>query len=97
MESSLYKESTHEWIMPGELTLSAFRRVTGIEMHCEFATTIGGALIEHLERVPDAGTDIEISGIWYEVLQTSRQQILKIRVKLPVSDRDLPELGEHTD
>ncbi len=85
MESSLYKESTHEWIMPGELTLSAFRRVTGIEIHCEMATTIGGALIEHLERVPDAGTDIEIQGVMYEVLQTSHQQILKIRVKMPMA------------
>ena len=85
MESSIYKESTHEWIIPGELTLSAFHRVTGVQIHCELASTIGGALIEHLEHVPDAGTDLIIDGIAYEVLQTSRQQILKIRVTLPGS------------
>ena len=85
MESSVYKESTHEWIIPGELTLSAFRRVTGVEIYCELATTIGGALIEHFEYVPDAGTDLIIDEITYEVLQTSRQQILKIRVTLPRS------------
>jgi Mg2+/Co2+ transporter CorB len=83
MESSVYKESTHEWVIPGDLSLSAFRRVTGLDLQCELASTIGGALIEHLERVPDAGTDLEIEGIMYEVLQTSRQQILKIRVTLP--------------
>jgi len=83
MESTLYKESTWVWIMPGELTLSAFRRVTGVEIECEFATTIGGALIEHLEHVPDAGATLVIQDVRYEVLQTSRQHILKIRVTLP--------------
>ncbi len=83
MESSLYKESSHEWVIPGELSLSAFRRVTGLDLHCKLANTIGGALIEHLERVPEAGMNLTIDGIIYEVLQISRQQILKIRVKLP--------------
>ncbi|MBM4222852.1 MAG: DUF21 domain-containing protein [Gammaproteobacteria bacterium] len=89
LESEISQEIPNEWIIPGELHLSAFRRITGVEIESEHASTIGGVLIERLESVPEAGTSITIDGTTYEILQSSNQRILKVRATLRIDDAPL--------
>lgn len=88
IESSNENQSKHEWVVPGDLSLSGFKRLTGIEINSELSTTIGGALIEHLEHVPEVNVQITINDILYEVLQASCQQVLKVKVTLPREDQE---------
>lgn len=44
--------------------------------------TLGGLIIHHLERIPEAGTRVEIDGINYDIEQVSGHRIEVIRVEV---------------
>lgn len=44
--------------------------------------TLGGLIIHHLERIPEAGTRVEIDGINYDIEQVSGHRIEVIRVEM---------------
>lgn len=52
----------------------------GLEINDEYET-LGGLIIHHLERIPEAGTRVEIDGINFEIEKVSAHRIEIVRVE----------------
>jgi putative hemolysin len=45
--------------------------------------TLGGFLLEEMERIPRRGESTEYEGVRFEVVQAEPRKIVKVRVELP--------------
>jgi Mg2+/Co2+ transporter CorB len=78
-EHEIIKFSNHSWIFPGHLPLHTIKRLLGWIIPTRDATTMGGALIEYMECLPQPGTSILLNDVVYEILQVSQNMIIKIK------------------
>lgn len=54
----------------------------GVELESEEVNTLGGYIIENLERVPEAGEKFTIGPIEVEVLDATQQRIKELKVRI---------------
>jgi Mg2+/Co2+ transporter CorB len=78
-EHEVIRLSEHAWIFPGHLPVHTLKRLLGWSISTRDASTIGGALIAYMECLPQPGTSILLNGIIYEILQISKNTIVKIK------------------
>ncbi len=81
LESFLEYKAHNEWIISGDMSLSSFRKLSGLTLTSKTATTVGGVLIERWERVPEVAEIYHEDTITYEIMQRNENQILKIRIQ----------------
>lgn len=68
-------------VVPGIFEIDRLKDIMGVEYKFEEIRTICGLLIDHLERVPEEGEEIEIAGSKITILKASNQRIKKVRIK----------------
>lgn len=71
--------TNNSWLLPGHLPLHTLKRMLGWNIPSREASTLSGSLIEYLECIPQPGACILINGVIYEVLQMSKNTIIKIK------------------
>jgi len=52
----------------------------GVEFRDHHEATIGGVVLEHLGRLPEAGEEVEVAGVRFEVLSAEEAQIQELRL-----------------
>jgi CBS domain containing-hemolysin-like protein len=97
-EMMIEKLSDSEYIVDGMTPINDIEReLEQVFPDTEFET-IGGYLLEVLERFPEVGEKIIVNGFTFEILAAGKNKVEKIR--LSVDRRSVDERqfkGEHTD
>lgn len=68
------------FLVDASIELDDLEAVLGIQFETEDALTLGGFLIEQLERVPTTGERIEYKGFHFKVQQATPKKILQVLV-----------------
>jgi Hemolysins and related proteins containing CBS domains len=54
----------------------------GVELESEEVNTLGGYIIENLERVPEVGEKFVIGPLEFEVIDSTQQRIKELKVRV---------------
>jgi len=68
------------WEVPGDMRLVDFNDLTNFGIEDPRMTTIGGVAFRHLDRVPEAGDEVNVEGYTLNVLEVDEQRITRLRV-----------------
>lgn len=66
--------------VPGDMKLVDFNNLTNFEIHDPRMTTIGGVAFRHLDRLPEAGDEVNVEGHVLTVLEVDEQRVMRLRV-----------------
>jgi len=75
-------EGSGTFVFSGKVNVDEVRDRLGVEIEREGFETLGGYLLSHLGRMPYVGEQVEVDGLWVEVLEVERRRITKVRVRL---------------
>ena len=76
----IHREPDGSWIIQGDTDFYDVADTLGLELvHDNRTHTIGGYLLEKLERIPGEGTVLTLKEGTYTILKTRRQRILSLR------------------
>ena len=83
-EQLIQKMQDRTYLVEGSMKLSDINDELGTDLQSEDYDSIGGLIIEHLDRVPEDGTQIVTDqGIRLQVQGVSQNRILKVIMELP--------------
>ncbi|MFP3953012.1 MAG: hemolysin family protein [Candidatus Acetothermia bacterium] len=74
-----------ELIVNGECEVKQLNRSIGLGLP-EVNVTIGGLIIDHLERIPPAGTSLTVNDVEMTVEQSSKRRVKKVRIVFSPGD-----------
>ena len=95
-ENELIKKlSDHEYVIEGSMSLDDVNDHLGTHLESEDYDSLGGLVIEHLDRLPVAGDQVITSdGIRLVVDKLDKNRIENVRVFLPEKEPDKPEAND---
>ncbi len=84
-EEDLIREvAEREYLVDGSLKIDDLNDALGLELNSENYDSIGGMIIEKLERVPEVGDTVELDdGTVLTVVQMDKNHIERIKMELP--------------
>lgn len=68
-------------VIPGTFELDNLEEILGVNYNAMDIRTIGGLLIDNLERVPQEGEEFKIKETLITILKASKQRISRVKVK----------------
>ena len=76
----LYEErDKDDYIVPGDMKLTAFNMLTNFGIEDPRMTTIGGVALRHLDRLPREGDTVVVDGIRLTVLAMEGHRVARVR------------------
>lgn len=69
-----------EWLADGGIDLDAISQILNITFQTNTSVTLGGFLIEQLQRLPKVGEILNYKGYVFQVQQASQKRIIQIRI-----------------
>ncbi|MEO7775657.1 MAG: CNNM domain-containing protein [Steroidobacteraceae bacterium] len=81
-------EASGSYIVNASATIRVLNRSLGWHLPTEGPKTLNGLLLERLERIPDAGTVVQIDDYHFEILQITDNAIKTARVRLTEKSPD---------
>ena len=95
-EQLIQKMQDRTYLVEGSMKLSDINDELGTDLQSEDYDSIGGLIIEHLDRVPEDGAQIVTDqGIRLQVQGVSQNRILKVIMELP--EEKAPEDNQEKD
>lgn len=95
-EQLIQKMQDRTYLVEGSMKLSDINDELGTDLKSEDYDSIGGLIIEHLDRVPEDGAQIVTDqGIRLQVQGVSQNRILKVIMELP--EKKAPEENSEKD
>lgn len=82
-EDEIVPLGNHEYLVNGSTNLSEINHGLNLELESEEFDSIGGYLIEFLDRFPEEGEIIENEGLTFIVKETAKNRVEKIVLRLP--------------
>ena len=71
------------WLVDAQMRVDDLNRALNLEIPDGDYETLGGFLLEELERIPRRGERVEYQGVGFEVVQAEPRRIVRVRVDLP--------------
>ncbi len=95
-EEDLIREvGEREYLVDGSLKIDDINNALDLDLNSENYDSIGGMIIEKLERVPEVGDTVELDdGTVLTVVQMDKNHIERIRMELPEPGDDTAEEAE---
>lgn len=89
-ENAMKEISTNKFIIEGQLKISDVNDRLGLKLHSDVYDSIGGLIIEKLNRFPNPGDKVSIDNISIEVLTMDKKRIdtLEIIIHTPTEESD---------
>ncbi|MGR8920648.1 MAG: hemolysin family protein [Gammaproteobacteria bacterium] len=79
----LYEErDANHYVVPGDMKLADFNRLTRIGLTDPRMTTVAGVMFRHLDRLPRVGDTVSFGGITMRVCAMDRMRIARVEVEL---------------
>lgn len=82
-ENSLQKLSDTEYIVDGSLNLEDINDAISTDFHSDDYDSIGGLIIEALDRLPDTGDSVTVNGFLLTVMATEKNRISQVKIQFP--------------
>ena len=83
-EELIKKKSDNEYIVQGNLKIDDINDAIDTEFESEDYDTVGGLMIDSLDRLPKAGECVELSdGTKLVALKVARNRILSVKIIIP--------------
>jgi Mg2+/Co2+ transporter CorB len=79
--AGILRETDGSVVVPGAMTIRDLNRACDWELPDEEATTIAGLMIHEAQMIPIEGQVFVFGGVRFEVLERTRHQITKLRLK----------------
>jgi len=80
-DEGLIREADGSLIVPGTMTIRDLNRALDWALPDEEATTIAGLMIHEAQTIPTEGQVFAFHGLRFEVLERTRHQVTKLRLK----------------
>ncbi|RJQ65751.1 MAG: HlyC/CorC family transporter [Desulfobacteraceae bacterium] len=71
------------WVVSGRIEVNDLNRRLGLAIPEGDYSTLGGYLIDRLERIPSTGEAIELEGVQFRIARASRNRVVTVVVKKP--------------
>ncbi|HNB22658.1 MAG TPA: hemolysin family protein [Candidatus Melainabacteria bacterium] len=86
--------SENAWHVPGDLTIFEFNKFFGSDLSCEtHCVTVAGLVIEALDRQPDGGESVQVSGYTFTILEIKNRAVFRLAVQRPEGAPPLASAG----
>ena len=83
-EDLIQEVSERQYLVDGSLKIDDINDALGLELNSENYDSIGGIIIEKLERVPEVGDSVELEdGTVLTTVNMDKNHIEQIRIELP--------------
>ena len=79
-EADVVRERDDCYLIDGSTNIRALNRVMNWQLPTDGAKTLNGLVLEILETIPEAGTDLEVSGYRMEIVETNDNRIKTARI-----------------
>lgn len=79
-ENLIVQKSENEYIVEGHINLEDINDKLQLKLDSENYDSIGGIIIEHLDKLPDVGDFVELPGIKLTVLSLDKKRIDKVSI-----------------
>ncbi len=97
-EDLIQKVDEREYLVDGSLKIDDINDALSLELNSENYDSIGGLMIEKLERVPEVGESVELDdGTVLTTVQMDKNHIERIRMELPEKPSEGEEEVEGAD
>ncbi len=80
-DESVVRETDGSLIVPGQMTIRDLNRALDWSLPDDEATTIAGLMIHEAQTIPNEGKVFAFHGLRFEVLERTRQQVTRLRLK----------------
>lgn len=97
-ESFLQKLGEREYMVEGALSLDDLNNRLGLELESEQYDSVGGFIIQYLDRLPEEGDEFTTEdGIRMVVEQMDKNRVQLVHLYLPESQEEEPESDDEED
>jgi magnesium and cobalt exporter, CNNM family len=79
-DADVVRERDDCFLIDGSTNIRALNRVMNWQLPTDGAKTLNGLVLETLETIPRAGTDLEVAGYRMEIVETDDNKIKTARV-----------------
>lgn len=92
-QDALIQIDTHTYSVDARLNLAELNEKLETELEAENIDTIGGFVVDHMGRVPEAGAIFTYRGIEFTILEADERRIHRIQIQMPknASNNEDPE------
>ncbi|MGH9556180.1 MAG: hemolysin family protein [Terriglobales bacterium] len=79
-KADIVRESDTSYVVPGNMDVDRLTELFGVRPEGREATTVGGLVSELVGRIPERGEVVEDDGLRFEVLESTRRRIERMRI-----------------
>jgi len=79
----VHRDPDGSYVVSGSTGVRALNRRLGWALPIEGPRTLNGLIVERLERIPEAGTVLELGEYSVEILQTTDNAVKTARIRVP--------------
>lgn len=87
-ENAIIKLSENEYLVEGQVNLDDINDEFGTDIDSENYESVGGIIIEHLDRMPEAGDVVEIDNCKLEVMRMDNKRIDKVKITIKEESKE---------
>jgi len=90
-ENAIMTLNDNEYLVEGQVNLDDLNDEIGTELDSEHYESVGGIIIENLDRMPEAGDIVEIDNVVLEVMRMDNMRIDKVKVTIKTIEEERSE------
>jgi len=94
-EAEITPTGPGEFVLRGEVEVEAVEELYDLDLAEEDYITVAGLVTHHLGRLPERGETITIKGLSFEILDSDRKRIKKLKVRR-ADQTKRPDIGEES-
>lgn len=87
MERDVFPQEDGSHLVDGSVHLRDLNRALKLNLPTENAKTLNGLLTDYLETIPETGTSVLINGYPMEIVQTTENRIVTVRIGKKIKSR----------
>ncbi|HEX4426851.1 MAG TPA: hemolysin family protein [Terriglobales bacterium] len=82
-KAQVSRESEHSYVVPGNMDIDRLDELFGMRPEGRESATIAGLVSELAGRIPQKGEVIEEHGLRFEVLESTKRKVQRVRISVP--------------
>ncbi len=79
-KADIVRESDTSYVVPGNMDVDRLTELFGVRPETGESTTVGGLVSELVGRIPERGEVVEDDGLRFEVLDSTRRRVERMRI-----------------
>jgi len=80
-QAQIVEKGPSDYVVSGDAQVEEIEKLFDLEFAEEDYLTAGGLITHHLGRLPEKGEQLQIKGLFMEVLEVDQKRIIKLRIK----------------